>query len=732
MADPTRWHELMAVFANSGQKGASGLLVTVPSPEEVTAPRWTRAYWNYWAAFPWTAMKTWKYSDGKFFTLQRQAGIGLADGENDLDRDGGPWPNFNMGSAHLLGALGGAGTNTTSLPSFAEARRQLTAAITFFHTWQPKLEKWQKDLGEPSQGWEGSAAGAFAGILGKLSNAYKDILSFTGDTAGTSKSGYLYELEQAETGLRTALTSMWKAYDGWQQDPTFSPAGAIESYIKNLTVDQVSAEKDRVGKLIHSTEGEVGYVDRQATWDTVEAKAKAIWAKTVADKLDSEVPAIVAALNTAYRTSALGLRPLPQSIQEALASGGYTVTTPPPNGGGGDKDGPPGGTGGDTPPPGTGGDTPPGGTGGDTPPGGTGGDTPPPGQTGDGPPPPGQTGDGPPPPGSTGDGPPPTGFPPPGQTKPDGKGDKGKGPDGKNPDGTDLKKPPPFNPNDLPPGQTPPDKNGTDHKGQDKNHQPPPVLPPPFRPPGQTPPGAGPGTGSNKNSWDHRNQYQPPDLHDFTGPGSTHYKNHDWTLPPGTEADNRSRANHAPPGQTDLSRYEPYKPEDYKGDNGPQTSSTGTGYSSGSGGSSDGTDSLSLDSNGNLVRSGTGGTGGGSGTSGGGAGSQMPYMPPMGGMGGGGGGGGKEGQERERTTWLSEDEEVWGTDPDLAPMVLGRPTPEDTRGGGYREQQPLPGTAGRGHGPAGTGPRTGTPNPAGPRGGQRDGHVPGSYGQRNG
>lgn len=117
VADPTRWHELMAVFANSGQKGASGLLVTVPSPEEVTAPRWTRAYWNYWAAFPWTAMKTWKYSDGKFFTLQRQAGIGLADGENDLDRDGGPWPNFNMGSAHLLGALGGAAPTPPACPA---------------------------------------------------------------------------------------------------------------------------------------------------------------------------------------------------------------------------------------------------------------------------------------------------------------------------------------------------------------------------------------------------------------------------------------------------------------------------------------------------------------------------------------------------------------------------------------------------------------------------------------
>ncbi|PBC69551.1 hypothetical protein BX265_6880 [Streptomyces sp. TLI_235] len=50
----------------------------------------------------------------------------------------------------------------------------------------------------------------------------------------------------------------------------------------------------------------------------------------------------------------------------------------------------------------------------------------------------------------------------------------------------------------------------------------------------------------------------------------------------------------------------------------------------------------------------------------------MPYMPPMGGMGQGqrpGGG------ERERTTWLLEDEDVWGAaEQDATDGVIGRPT----------------------------------------------------------
>ncbi|SDP97452.1 hypothetical protein [Lentzea jiangxiensis] len=58
---------------------------------------------------------------------------------------------------------------------------------------------------------------------------------------------------------------------------------------------------------------------------------------------------------------------------------------------------------------------------------------------------------------------------------------------------------------------------------------------------------------------------------------------------------------------------------------------------------------------------GTGGTGG------------VPFYPPTaGGMGGAGVGGQDQKGERDRTTWLAEDEETWGTDPAVAPGVLGR------------------------------------------------------------
>ncbi|WP_327000715.1 hypothetical protein OHA72_37070 [Dactylosporangium sp. NBC_01737] len=64
----------------------------------------------------------------------------------------------------------------------------------------------------------------------------------------------------------------------------------------------------------------------------------------------------------------------------------------------------------------------------------------------------------------------------------------------------------------------------------------------------------------------------------------------------------------------------------------------------------------------------------------------MPFMP-MGGMGGMGAGG--QSKERERTTWLAEDEDVWGTDPDCTPAVIGRDDTADTDAGSVTQRVPV-------------------------------------------
>ncbi|WP_256790242.1 hypothetical protein [Frankia sp. AvcI1] len=73
----------------------------------------------------------------------------------------------------------------------------------------------------------------------------------------------------------------------------------------------------------------------------------------------------------------------------------------------------------------------------------------------------------------------------------------------------------------------------------------------------------------------------------------------------------------------------------------------------------------------------------------------MPFMP-MGGMGGLGGGQGQQPKERQRNTWLTEDEEVWGTDPECAPAVVGRgDSPADAESDRPAGPTPVPPTPDR-------------------------------------
>jgi uncharacterized protein YukE len=67
-----------------------------------------------------------------------------------------------------------------------------------------------------------------------------------------------------------------------------------------------------------------------------------------------------------------------------------------------------------------------------------------------------------------------------------------------------------------------------------------------------------------------------------------------------------------------------------------------------------------------------GGAGGGAGIgAGAGAGKGAAGRPGMGSPMGGHGGGGEGEEERERSTWLTEDDDVWGGDGDTAPPVIG-------------------------------------------------------------
>ncbi|MEV4844665.1 hypothetical protein AB0K20_15805 [Micromonospora matsumotoense] len=71
----------------------------------------------------------------------------------------------------------------------------------------------------------------------------------------------------------------------------------------------------------------------------------------------------------------------------------------------------------------------------------------------------------------------------------------------------------------------------------------------------------------------------------------------------------------------------------------------------------------------------------------------FPMMPPMGGMGGMGGGGQQGEKDRERKTWLEEEEDVWGTDPECGMAVIGRTAQSEEPAGTVPAAPRRPGAA---------------------------------------
>jgi hypothetical protein len=75
--------------------------------------------------------------------------------------------------------------------------------------------------------------------------------------------------------------------------------------------------------------------------------------------------------------------------------------------------------------------------------------------------------------------------------------------------------------------------------------------------------------------------------------------------------------------------------------------------------------------------------------------SMPPFMPPMMGA-----NSGQNERDRERTTWLAEEEDVWGTDPDVAVAVIGRDEAPERSGDRTPWTSPTPKTTTSPRGPA--------------------------------
>ncbi|OXM48475.1 hypothetical protein CFP71_32430 [Amycolatopsis thailandensis] len=662
-ASKTPWEDALNIFDCTTDSGKSKKM---PLRDSITGVQWLK--WDVWgkpAATPSGPPPGWDfYAVSSTFWGQYWAAASA-----NYEAFTPVMTPFYDNMRDILGSMEGAyNTNPVAQPwTFTRAFDALNGTKSLLTGQADDLKIWRDKVGKKGDDFQGTGAGAFADLLDGLIFSCKDLVTQLGtrsnslNGARTSADDPTTAADEAANGLQWAFTKLQEGYNNWQhgEDITYNagifgdlkvprsrliwPGGCLTAIwtcdaFKNDLENNRSGSGNFAGGEHYPKSSLIGADARSpAFWEAIMAAARGLWTDHIENTLDPAGTAVLTELPKAYEVARMAL-------PQIRAPHRLNFNQKPP-----------------TPPPGSQGPPPP---------------TPPPGS---------QTG-GPPPPGSK-DGPPKIPDPSKDKTNPDGS--TGDGKDKKGPGGT----PPPTIP--PPPG---PGTGGP---------KPPPAPPKPedrlTAPKGSTIGPDGVVLGPDKKP-----------LLDSLGrqivvpPGSRIGPNGDIIGPKGDKLAEKDRLGR--PAETkkdesresELDRYlkslrggsTPSMPTLLNGSSSPSPLSQGSASSVHSGLGVGGP-------GGSKAHMGSIGSPGGLGSAGGhdlpappekpvtteggpslvknqqGTGNQqngmggVPFYPPTAGGGAGAGAGGENKGERDRTTWLTEDEETWGTDPKLPPSVLG-------------------------------------------------------------
>ena len=209
----------------------------------------------------------------------------------------------------ILDPLTAGGENdTVSHWSFADGAKALAGLKLSLAGWQKTVDDWAKDIDSPGSSWQGSAAGEFRvlleGFAGELESIgiQLEIPDYATDltTAGDA-------VTPAAIGLRAVHLAWFNGGYPWPAVATFN---AMREVLKDCQPVLTTADSVTVTTTL-------GDPHTQAFFDALEQKAKGIWLKDVHEQLDLKATAKLVELKAAYDKlhTDFGMPFLPVSIR---------------------------------------------------------------------------------------------------------------------------------------------------------------------------------------------------------------------------------------------------------------------------------------------------------------------------------------------------------------------------------------------------------------------------------
>ncbi|MCX5613207.1 MULTISPECIES: hypothetical protein [unclassified Streptomyces] len=285
----------------------------------------------------WTGVATLQDANGQNVAspVHFVAGFNI-DKKNVFDSPTSKWNLwFSDPKKNLAPLVGSPFKNEVVNPlSFEHAAAQVTSIVGWFDEWLPTIKKWGDAVDSGTDEWKGSAAGAFKKFLNvihvEMSKVRLDI---------TAPSDYAALITTAKDQLKASATGMNTAFDEWYvtrnanglnvlHDAFWKVMSKAELQVtwKAYSYGDTYGYEPDVWKIVDNDKSDIS----QAYWlDGVESAAKALWIANL-EKLDTAAKNHLGLLDTAYSKLAGALK---EGVYQPNISmpGGGTGPTPPPN-----------------------------------------------------------------------------------------------------------------------------------------------------------------------------------------------------------------------------------------------------------------------------------------------------------------------------------------------------------------------------------------------------------------
>ena len=236
-----------------------------------------------------------------------------------LLQPGYPWDSFAMGPyigispavtpPHDYRGLPGANPRT-----FGSAELSLLAVESWAGGTAEIFDRIGLGLGSEASQFQGQAGAAFQNLISNLYSAANNIY-----TTMTNPVDYSKQLATSGGDLITFLRDLVIAYNNWQKNPNFSPLDALVSVLQKIATQN----DDGTWSIYAWGDTPYGSLHDDGAWVKIEADAKSLWLDTVSQGLDPGGLEALQMLAQSYQGTARALQPVgpPQLTQIALPNG---------------------------------------------------------------------------------------------------------------------------------------------------------------------------------------------------------------------------------------------------------------------------------------------------------------------------------------------------------------------------------------------------------------------------